>query len=85
MNSDRLIRQLPSSLVTAHADMESWLRGCAQPCVFLPCSAPQTPPRPAPQPFLALAPGSCCSLRLTLPLTLGLLTPAFQPSAVTFP
>lgn len=46
MNADRLMCQC-SSLVTAHADVESQLGVCARPCVSLSCSVSETPPCPA--------------------------------------
>lgn len=42
MNSARLLCQLPSTLVTAHADVESQLRACAWwLCISLPLLWPR--------------------------------------------
>lgn len=47
MNSDRLMCQVPSTLVTAHADMEGQLRVCAWLCVSLPLLCPRDTALPA--------------------------------------
>lgn len=44
MNSDTLTSQVPSTLLTARADLESQLRGCAWLCMSLSLVCPETPP-----------------------------------------
>lgn len=100
MNSDRLLCQLPSTLVTAHADMESQLRVCAWLCMSLPLLCPRDTALPGlPALSWALARGQLLFLRLALPwhsacwmsslptsyCPLPLRDPAWIPLPSTFP
>lgn len=69
MNSDRLTSQVPSTLLTACADLESQLRGCARLCMSLSLLCPRDTALPGLPGVACALPvwGSCSSPRLTLP------------------
>lgn len=88
MNSDGLECQLPSTLVTTHAGMESQLSAWPAPggSVLAPFCLRRCPARPACLASFSRALGSCLlSGSLSVPDNRLVESPAFPPSAVTFP